>query len=107
MDSDLEYLNIDVGDVTITILREERARVMSLLGTGDSNRFYSGWITDENPSHSQIGFALCFDSDSCVYADFHNVPFYYRSRDNYQSYHDRIVSHVTVNVGSACKPVSS
>jgi len=95
MVADFKHLNIDVGHVTITFLREEKERVATLLGVEDSARFYSGWITEENPSKNPIGFALWFDSDGRVYADFHNLPFYYRSRDGYQPYHDCIVSSVS------------
>lgn len=90
-----KHLSIDIGRVTITILREKEHYLKETLGDyAKDAQFYEGWICDENPSPCEIGFALFFDRDTGeAYADFYNVPFFYRG--DYQGYILRISDHVS------------
>jgi hypothetical protein len=88
----MEYININIGHVTVTLREEFRNRFLDLFPESiRTEDFYRGWINSNNPSPSPIGFAVMFE-DSKVYADFHNLPFYYG--DNWKEYHSRIVAYV-------------
>jgi len=88
----MEYINIDIGHVTVTL--DEKFKNYFLDFFRESIRidnFYRGWINSNNPSPSPMGFAVIFE-DNQVYANFHDLPFYYRN--NWDEYHRRIVAHV-------------
>ena len=87
------YLNFDFERVTITFESKNRQLVSHLLGgTLESSGLYEGWITDENPSTCPIGFAIFFRY-SRIFADFHNLPFYYgRNWEEYTNNLHREVS---------------
>jgi hypothetical protein len=96
---EMNYYNIDIGRVTLTVKEQDMERVQALLGDlAFGKRFYGGWIDNENPSPSPIGFYVVF-KDQAMYADFHNLPYYYynfHTRESYWvEYHQIIISHVT------------
>lgn len=94
----MNKVSIKIGCVTVTVSKENEGDVLSLLGSlaFNSRIIKDGWITWDNPSHSSIGFAVFFDGLK-IYADFHNLPYYYRDR-NYNNrwvqYHEAIINHV-------------
>jgi len=103
----MTYFSVDIGHVTITIREEDREWLQNVLGPSSIGRtFYEGWITDDNPSPAPIGFGV-FRDGPLIYADFHNLPYYYRRR--YQAYHNEIVRYVTGHsafrswTGHACR----
>lgn len=92
----MEYINIDIGRVTVTLREEFKNRFLDLFGDlVKLDEVYGGWINSNNPSPSRIGFAAVFEEASEVYANFHDLPFYYQN--NWEVYHHRIVSHVSKN----------
>jgi hypothetical protein len=88
----MDVQNANINGVTITFKSAEADRVSSLLGL-DPQIFYKGWITKENPSPCKTGFYVVFESE-LVFADFHNIPFYYQS-EGYSQYMESIVISVT------------
>lgn len=97
-DYKLDYYNIDISRVTLTVRQEDVDRVRALLGNlALGKRYYGGWINPENPSPSPLGFFIVFDNQT-MYADFHNLPYYYYNFHTKVSYWDEyhwvIVSYV-------------
>lgn len=93
------YYNIDIGRVTLTVKEQDLERVQALLGDlAIGKRLYEGWIDPENPSPSPIGFYVVFDNQA-MYADFHNLPYYYHNFHTkvsyWDEYHQKIFSRVT------------
>ena len=72
------YLNTDVEGMTITFRSEDIDLVSHLLQMPlDPLGLREGWITEENPSVHRTGFAVFFRY-SRIFANFHDLPFYYR-----------------------------
>jgi hypothetical protein len=89
------YLNVDLEALTITFRSDDLALISHLLDASlDPHALQEGWITEANPSLRPIGFAAVFRY-SRIFADFHNLPFYYRSdwHGYYRSVCDRVARH--------------
>lgn len=81
-------LSVDFERVTVTFQSKDRAVVARLLGGAlERSRLYEGWITHDNPSPCPIGFAVFF-RESRIFADFHNIPFYYGQ--DWKGYFDNV-----------------
>ena len=89
----IQVWNVDIHGVTITFSPNHAAKVKSHLPGTVEEDWYGGWIEPDNPSRSQSGFYIAFQSsDDVFFPDFHNLPFYYQQ--DYKGYMERITRHV-------------
>jgi hypothetical protein len=90
------YYNIDIGNVTITHGKQFLERMHRLFHGLPTSSWYTGWISESNPSKSKIGFYIAIQSDeSVIYPDFHNLPFYYQN--DFSGYMAIILDHLRRN----------